>query len=82
MKKIISILLATMLCSAVALSTVISTSAAFNQEAKPKKGDTVFVVSLSKCGVLSNVSPKGDGEVKFGNLSVRVKKGDFYKVKK
>lgn len=48
----------------------------------PKKGDSVYVISLSKCGILSNLSPKGDGEVKFGNLSVRVKKGDFYKVKK
>ena len=32
--------------------------------------------------MLSSLSPKGDGEVKFGKLSVRVKKGDFYKVKK
>ena len=56
--------------------------AEIKDDAPPKKGDTVFVVSLSKSGVLSNVSPKGDGEVKFGNLSVRVKKGDFYKVKK
>lgn len=47
-----------------------------------KVGDTVYVTSLSKSGVLSSLSPKGDGEVKFGKLSVRVKKGDFYKVKK
>ena len=56
--------------------------AEIKDDAPPKKGDTVFVVSLSKSGILCNVSSKGDGEVKFGNLSVRVKKGDFYKVKK
>ena len=58
MKKIISVLLATMLCSAVALSTVISTSAAFNQEAKPKKGDTVAVLHTNYGDIAMSFFPK------------------------
>lgn len=58
MKKIVSILLATMLCSAVALSTVFTTSAAFNQEAKPKKGDTVAVLHTNYGDIAMSFFPK------------------------
>ena len=58
MKKIISVLLVTMLCSAMALSTVITTSAAFNQEAKPKKGDTVAVLHTNYGDIAISFFPK------------------------
>ncbi|MGN0460286.1 MAG: peptidylprolyl isomerase [Ruminococcus sp.] len=58
MKKIISVLLATMLCSAVALSAVMTTSAAFNQEAKPKKGDTVAILHTNYGDIAMSFFPK------------------------
>ena len=51
-------------------------------DSPPKVGDEVYVISLAKKGVLSSQNAKGDGEVKMGKLTVRVKKGDFYKIKK
>ena len=45
-------------------------------------GDCVFVKSLQKKGVLTALSAKGDATVAFGKITAKVKKGDFYKVKK
>lgn len=45
-------------------------------------GDSVFVKSLQKKGVLTALSAKGDATVAFGKITAKVKKGDFYKVKK
>ncbi len=65
-------------------------SAEYNEESiikdKPdnsplKVGDNVFVKSLSKKGTLVDISPRGEAEVSFGKLKVKVKKDDFYKVK-
>lgn len=50
-------------------------------EGAPVVGDNVFVKSLSKKGKLVKLGARGEGEVAFGKLIVRVKKGDFYKVK-
>ncbi|MEG2451071.1 MAG: MutS2/Smr-associated SH3 domain-containing protein, partial [Clostridia bacterium] len=46
-----------------------------------KIGNNVFVKSLSKRGVLKSISSRGEAEVMFGKLTVKVKRGDFYKVK-
>ena len=46
-----------------------------------KIGDNVFVKSLQKKGKLLSVNQRGEGQVSFGKLSVKVKKGDYYKVK-
>ena len=56
--------------------------AELKDDSPPKVGDEVYVISLAKKGVLSSQNAKGDGEVKMGKLTVRVKKGDFYKIKK
>ena len=56
--------------------------AELKDETPPKAGDEVYVISLAKKGVLLSLNAKGDGEVKMGKLTVRVKKGDFYKIKK
>ncbi len=47
-----------------------------------KIGDFVWVKSLAKRGTLAKISPRGEAEVRFGALSVKVKAGDYYKVKK
>ena len=44
-------------------------------------GDNVWVKSLSKRGTLKAVSARGEAEVGFGKLTVKVKPGDYYKVK-
>ena len=46
-----------------------------------KVGDNVYVKSLDKVGVLTRLTPKGDGEVTLGKIHTKVKAGDFYKVK-
>lgn len=46
-----------------------------------KIGDNVWVKSLSKRGRLNKMSARGEADVLIGKLNVKVKKGDFYKVK-
>ncbi len=46
-----------------------------------KVGDSVWVKSLAKKGTLVSVNAKGDAQVLLGKIQVKVKKGDFYKVK-
>lgn len=44
-------------------------------------GDEVWIKSLSKRGRLVSVNSRGEAMVALGKLSVKVKKGDYYKVK-
>ena len=44
-------------------------------------GDDVWVKSLAKRGRLKGISARGEAEVQFGKLAVKVKNGDYYKVK-
>lgn len=44
-------------------------------------GDDVWVRSLAKRGRLKGINARGEAEVQFGKLSVKVKNGDYYKVK-
>lgn len=44
-------------------------------------GDNVFVKSLQKRGKLMQINARGEAQVSFGKLSVKVKMGDYYKVK-
>jgi DNA mismatch repair protein MutS2 len=46
-----------------------------------KVGDNVWVKSLGKKGKLVKTNNRGEAEVSFGKLSVKVKKGDYYKVR-
>ena len=46
-----------------------------------RPGDNVWVKSLSKRGTLKAVSARGEAEVVFGKLTVKVKPSDYYKVK-
>lgn len=44
-------------------------------------GDNVFVKSLQKRGKLMQINARGEAQVSFGKLNVKVKSGDYYKVK-
>lgn len=44
-------------------------------------GDDVWVRSLAKRGRLKGINARGEAEVQFGKLAVKVKNGDYYKVK-
>lgn len=44
-------------------------------------GNNVYVVSLQKKGKLLSVNGRGEAQIAFGKLTVKVKKGDYYKVK-
>ena len=44
-------------------------------------GDDVWVKSLAKRGRLKGMNARGEAEVQFGKLAVKVKNGDYYKVK-
>ena len=44
-------------------------------------GDDVWVKSLAKRGWLKGMNARGEAEVQFGKLAVKVKNGDYYKVK-
>lgn len=44
-------------------------------------GDNVWVKSLKKRGKLLSVNGRGEAQISFGKLSVKVKNGDYYKVK-
>ena len=46
-----------------------------------KIGDNVWVKSLGKKGKLVKTNSRGEGEVSFGKIVVKVKKNDYYKVK-
>lgn len=46
------------------------------------EGDLVYIKSLKNKGVLLSVSPRGEAEVRLGKLTVKVKDGDYYKIKK
>ena len=44
-------------------------------------GDFVWVKSLARRGQLKGVNARGEAEVAFGKLAVKVRQGDYYKVK-
>ena len=44
-------------------------------------GDDVWVRSLAKRGRLKKVNARGEAEVQFGKIAVKVRAGDYYKVK-
>ena len=44
-------------------------------------GDNVWVKSLQKKGKLTALNSRGEAQISFGKLSVKVKKDDYYKVK-
>lgn len=44
-------------------------------------GDDVWVRSLAKRGRLKGINARGEAEVQFGKLAVKVRNGDYYKVK-
>ena len=44
-------------------------------------GNNVWVKSLSKRGVFVGRNTRGEAEVRFGKLTVKVKPGDYFKVK-
>ncbi|MBR7163175.1 MAG: hypothetical protein IKD35_04285, partial [Clostridia bacterium] len=46
-----------------------------------KIGDNVWVKSLSKKGKILKMNSRGEAEVSFGKIAVKVKKNDYYKVK-
>lgn len=46
-----------------------------------RAGDDVWVRSLAKRGRLKGINARGEAEVQFGKLAVKVKNGDYYKVK-
>ena len=46
-----------------------------------KIGDNVWVKSLGKKWKLIKLNPRGEAEVLFGKIAVKVKKNDYYKVK-
>lgn len=46
-----------------------------------KIGDNVWVKSLGKKGKLIKTNSRGEAEVLFGKIAVKVKKNDYYKVK-
>lgn len=46
-----------------------------------KDGDPVWVKSLSRRGVLVKRNSRNEADVAFGKLTVKVKEGDYYKVK-
>ena len=45
------------------------------------RGDSVWVRSLAKRGTYLGSNSRGEADVSFGKLSVKVKAGDYYKVK-
>lgn len=47
----------------------------------PVVGDNVWVRSLAKKGKLIKLNPRGEAEISIGKLNVKIKKGDYYKVK-
>lgn len=46
-----------------------------------KIGDNVWVKSLGKKGKILKMNSRGEAEVSFGKIAVKVKKNDYYKVK-
>lgn len=46
-----------------------------------RRGDSVWVRSLAKRGTYLGSNSRGEADVSFGKLSVKVKAGDYYKVK-
>lgn len=58
MKKTISIFLTALLCCAMAFSVTFTASAKFNQEAKPKVGDTVAVLHTNYGDIAMSFFPK------------------------
>lgn len=58
MKKTISIFLTALLCCAMAFSVTFTASAKFNQEAKPKVGDTVAVMHTNYGDIAMSFFPK------------------------
>lgn len=47
-----------------------------------RDGDGVWVKSLAKRGVLVRRNARGEAEIAIGKLTVKIKAGDYYKVKK
>ena len=46
-----------------------------------RRGDSVWVRSLAKRGTYLGSNSRGEADVSFGKLSVKVKAGDYYKVR-
>lgn len=46
-----------------------------------KIGDDVWVRSIAKRGKLTNINGRGEASILIGKLTVKIKKGDYYKVK-
>lgn len=46
-----------------------------------RRGDSVWVRSLAKRGTYLGSNSRGEADVSFGKLNVKVKAGDYYKVK-
>ena len=46
-----------------------------------RPGNNVWVKSLARRGILKGVNSRGEAEVSFGKLTVKVRSGDYYKVK-
>lgn len=47
-----------------------------------KDGDSVWIKSLAKRGTLLRRNARGEAEIAIGKLTVKIKAGDYYKVKK
>ena len=45
-------------------------------------GDPVWVKSLGKRGVFVGANPRGEAQIALGKITVKIKKGDYYKVRK
>ena len=43
-------------------------------------GDDVWIKSVGKRGTLVSLSPRGEAVVSLGRITVKVKKGDYYRV--
>ncbi len=44
-------------------------------------GDNVWVKTLKKRGKLVSVNSRGEAQIAIGKITVKVKSGDYYKVK-
>lgn len=47
-----------------------------------KSGDPVWVKSVAKRGVFLSANSRGEAQISLGKITLKIKKGDYYKVKK
>ena len=47
-----------------------------------KPGDPVWVKSVAKRGVFLSANSRGEAQISLGKITLKIKKGDYYKVKK